>query len=92
MIYPLDEETCLPRFNMPLELGVFLGAKRYEKNQKRKSCLLDKLTSLSGNLILPGKNLTTITPKKLFCARLAESYIKAYTNSKRRYQTFQAVE
>ena len=40
----LDEETCLPRFNMPLELGVFLGAKRYgEKNQKRKSCLiLDK--------------------------------------------------
>ena len=40
----LDEETCLPRFNMPLELGVFLGAKRYgEKAQQRKSCLiLDK--------------------------------------------------
>lgn len=40
----LDPKTRLPRFNMPLELGVFLGAKRYgEKNQKRKSCLiLDK--------------------------------------------------
>ncbi len=40
----LDEKTCLPRFNMPLELGVFLGAKRYgEKDQQRKSCLiLDK--------------------------------------------------
>lgn len=40
----LDRETCLPRFNMPLELGVFLGAKRYgEKDQQRKSCLiLDK--------------------------------------------------
>ena len=40
----LDEETCLPRFNMPLELGVFLGAKRYgNENQQRKNCLiLDK--------------------------------------------------
>src|SRR5215210_5807544 len=25
----LDSETHLPRFNMPLELGVFLGARRY---------------------------------------------------------------
>ena len=33
----LDEDTRLPRFNMPLELGVFLGAKRYgEKNQQKK--------------------------------------------------------
>ena len=40
----LDEHMCLPRFNMPLELGVFLGAKRYgEKDQQKKSCLiLDK--------------------------------------------------
>lgn len=40
----LDGETCLPRFNMPLELGVFLGAKRYgNENQQKKSCLiLDK--------------------------------------------------
>ena len=40
----LDEETCLPRFNMPLELGVFLGAKRYgNENQQKKNCLiLDK--------------------------------------------------
>ena len=40
----LDQATCLPRFNMPLELGVFLGAKRYgETDQQKKSCLiLDK--------------------------------------------------
>ena len=25
----LDQATGLPRFNMPLELGIFLGAKRY---------------------------------------------------------------
>ena len=40
----LDKDRCLPRFNMPLELGVFLGAKRYgDKDQQKKSCLiLDK--------------------------------------------------
>lgn len=31
----------LPRFNMPLELGLFLGAKRFgDKAQKRKRCLV----------------------------------------------------
>ena len=40
----LDETSGLPRFNMPLELGVFLGAKQFGKNeQKRGNCLiLDK--------------------------------------------------
>ena len=34
-----DPQTQLPRFNMPLELGLFLGAKRYgNKRQKAKSC------------------------------------------------------
>jgi len=34
-----DPQTQLPRFNMPLELGLFLGAKRYGKRrQKTKSC------------------------------------------------------
>src|SRR5687767_12563673 len=37
----LDSDYRLPRFNMPLELGVFLGAKRYGTGrQKRKSCLI----------------------------------------------------
>ena len=40
----LDEASGLPRFNMPLELGVFLGAKKFGiDEQKRKNCLiLDK--------------------------------------------------
>jgi hypothetical protein len=40
----LDSANRLPRFNMPLELGIFLGAKRYGgAQQSRKSCLiLDK--------------------------------------------------
>jgi hypothetical protein len=37
----LDEINQLPRFNMPLELGIFLGAKRYGgKAQKQKRVLI----------------------------------------------------
>src|SRR5690242_1621153 len=40
----LDAESQLPRFNMPLELGVFFGAKRFGRDRQRdKACLiLDK--------------------------------------------------
>jgi len=37
----LDSAYKLPRFNMPLELGVFVGAKHYgDKHQKSKNCLI----------------------------------------------------
>jgi len=37
----LDELNGLPRFNMPLELGMFLGAKQYgPPKQKEKVCLI----------------------------------------------------
>lgn len=37
----LDIGNGLPRFNMPLELGLFLGAKRYgDAPQKKKRCLI----------------------------------------------------
>jgi hypothetical protein len=37
----LDQGTGLPRFNMPLELGVFLGARRFgDRLQRLKSCLI----------------------------------------------------
>lgn len=37
----LDPSRKLPRFNMPLELGLFLGARRYgAKAQRRKVCLI----------------------------------------------------
>ena len=40
----LDETSGFPRFNMPLELGIFLGAKKFGvADQKTKKCLvLDK--------------------------------------------------
>ena len=56
-----DRVTKLPRFNMPLELGVFLGAKRFGgKQHKSKNCLiLDReqyryqsfISDISGNAI-----------------------------------------
>jgi hypothetical protein len=37
----LDPATLLPRFNMPLELGIFLGAKSFGAGmQKRKACVI----------------------------------------------------
>ena len=37
----LDLDSGLPRFNMPLELGIFLGAKKFGiEEQKRKKCLI----------------------------------------------------
>ena len=40
----LDARTRLPRFNMPLELGLFLGCKRFGSGHQRKktSVILDK--------------------------------------------------
>lgn len=37
----LDARTGLPRFNMPLELGLFLGCKRFGGDrQRKKACLI----------------------------------------------------
>jgi len=37
----LNRKSRLPRFNMPFELGLFLGAKRFgDRRQKRKSTLI----------------------------------------------------
>jgi hypothetical protein len=37
----LDDANGLPRFNMPLELGMFLGAKRFgSEEQKLKRCII----------------------------------------------------
>lgn len=62
----LDRSTKLPRFNMPLELGMFLAAKRFGDGvQKRKACLiLDSeahryqkfISDISGQDVHPHRN------------------------------------
>ena len=37
----LDRTSGLPRFNMPLELGVFLGAKKFGANEQKRKKLPD---------------------------------------------------
>lgn len=69
----LDDDNDLPRFNMPLELGMFLGAKRFGgKAQKRKACLIvdnEKyryqkfISDIAGQDIKAHEN----SPEKLIC-------------------------
>ena len=41
----LDSKNHLPRFNMPLELGIWLGAKRYgsKRDREKRALVLDKI-------------------------------------------------
>ena len=41
----LDTKNRLPRFNMPLELGIWLGAKRYgsKRDREKRALVFDKL-------------------------------------------------
>lgn len=63
-----DGEPPLPRFNMPLELGLFLGAKRYGRKIKRRKCassLIANSTATNATFpTLPGRTsmLTAVTP------------------------------
>ena len=61
----LDAKTNLPRFNMPLELGLFLGAKKWGRadNRHKKCLVFDReefryqkfLSDLAGQDITPHK-------------------------------------
>ena len=67
----LDEGSGLPRFNMPLELGVFLGAKKFGiEEQERKNASYWILSRIGINnlfQILPVRTFRHITtvPEKL---------------------------
>jgi hypothetical protein len=59
----LDSVNRLPRFNMPLELGMFLGAKRYgDATQRSKSCLVLELPTPVSEVLLrprrPGRQVS----------------------------------
>lgn len=63
----LDSKNRLPRFNMPLELGIFLGAKRYGSSaQRRKS-----------GLILERDHFRY----QIYCSDIAGQDIRAHSNS-----------
>lgn len=65
-----DRKSQLPRFNMPLELGIFLGAKKFgEERHKGKQCLIlckrsyqyqKFISDIAGQKVIPHNNV----PKK----------------------------
>jgi hypothetical protein len=98
-------EHGLPRFNMPLELGLFLGAKRFGGSvQRRKSCLvLDAdpfrfqkfISDISGQDITPhGGEPGRVIPavRNWLASSLArrEQSIPGGTSIARRFELFQA--
>ena len=98
----LETGTKLPRFNMPLELGVFLGAKYYGSNQqKRKACLiLDSekyryqkfISDIAGQDIQAHEN----DPKMVI--KIVRNWLRSYSRTSipsgsviwNRYQTFKS--
>lgn len=64
-----DPGSGLPRFNMPLELGLFLGARKFGgKNTCRRRALssIDKCTAIrSSSPILRAKTSTPMTAKSI---------------------------
>ncbi|MEK6302300.1 MAG: hypothetical protein AABO41_16445 [Acidobacteriota bacterium] len=79
----LDRSTKLPRFNMPLELGAFLGAKYFgNQEQRRKACLiLDSeryryqrfISDISGQDIQAHEN----DPRKVI--RIVRNWLRVYS-------------
>ena len=62
----LDRKLRLPRFNMPFELGVFLGAQRFGTEEHKKKCCL----------ILDREK----DRYRLFCSDLSGQEIRAHHN------------
>lgn len=99
----LDKNTKLPRFNMPLELGMFLGCRTYGgRRQEKKRCLIldqDKyryrkfISDISGNDIAAhgGKPQNAIREVRRWLADqiAGDSILPGEAEIVRRYSQFQ---
>jgi hypothetical protein len=99
----LDRGTRLPRFNMPLELGLFLGAKEFGvREQRMKECLiLDReryryqafCSDIAGQDILThsGDADSVIAAVRAFLAnKRAEDLLPSGSMIAQRYEVFRA--
>jgi hypothetical protein len=97
----LDHGTRLPRFNMPLELGIFIGAKEFGvREQRLKECLiLDQeryryqafCSDIAGQDILThaGDAPSSIGPVRAFLAnKRTEDLLPAASMIAQRYEVF----
>lgn len=100
----LDPVNNLPRFNMPLELGVFLGAKNYgDEQQREKNCLIldgDRfryqqfISDLSGQDIKSHKNdpAVAIEIVRNWLSATANKYIPGGAAIVKRYREFKRAQ
>lgn len=96
-----DEANGLPRFNMPLELGLFLGAKSFSDipKQKRKRCLiLDSepyryqkfISDIAGQDIRPhhGKAVEALKQTRNWLATVSDRTLPGSLETERLYNEF----
>lgn len=97
-----DEANGLPRFNMPLELGLFLGAKSFsdQPKQKKKRCLiLDSepyryqkfISDIAGQDIRShgGKAMTAMKQTRDWLATVSNRRLPGPVETERLYNEFQ---
>ena len=96
-----DEANGLPRFNMPLELGLFLGAKSFsdQTKQKKKRCLiLDSdpyryqkfISDIAGQDIRShgGKAMTAMRQTRDWLATVSNRRLPGPVETERLYEEF----
>jgi hypothetical protein len=67
----LDSGTALPRFNMPLELGLYLAAKKFgNRAQKRKKCIIFESKRYDYQ-----KFMSDIAGQDIHCHRKSEKFL-----------------
>lgn len=82
----LDVHTSLPRFNMPLELGLFLGAKRFgNKLHKGKTCLIldsEKYRYRGSTSDISGQDIAAHNNDIRKVVSIVRDWLKASTNER----------
>ncbi len=97
----VDKKNQLPRFNMPFELGLFMGAKHYgSKLHKTKNCLIldsrryrfqKSISDIAGHDIEAHQNNTkkVISSIRNWLSH-SQSGVPGHTHIQTRYEKFQA--
>ena len=79
----IDRSTKLPRFNMPLELGAFLGAKHFGSGtQKKKACLIldsEKYRYRKFISDIAGQNIKVHENNPKIIVRVVRDWLRTYS-------------
>ena len=82
----LDKSTGLPRFNMPLELGIFLGAKRFgtDRQKDKRALIMDReqyryMKAISD---ISGQDIEHHNSKTVDCIKCVRNWLKSTSRRK----------